>query len=707
MTRRTVFPVHFLRPLGIAALVLALPALALAQFEPAPDPEPVPTPEEEAVTMPSFVPRPNAVFLERTVEHPGLGNTLVILALDDRDVERLKTETDRTDLVLVGPDGKQVAFRDNGQDGDAAAGDFEFTAVAELDFDDLAERAAEEGTSQERGENSVPVFEGRAQVDETVVEPFEFDAFQSGARVELARSLSISSFGTSPQEEEHEGEHGEEGGLHAIFAGSHVPGTNQFQDRVLMIINPLVVADPTRTFDPCTGNGTPMGPWTFGHLMTEMANQQASGIDPSTFAETWLNHWLADQPINGFTVPKRDIPMQAFIDDWRNASGGPGSPLDLSIAPFRLLAINPRIDLRTTVGGGGGYGATGSGAFLDAGEARFTFGVVLPQSYSNSRPLFVASTPIPNSNNCLAARFSVIFEYRVPKCKCKDVRDWARAWRRLNNFTPGSVNYNRWLERLTRTFTDRNRNPTRPNRSAIGQVRTNEISLDPFSFIWEIREFQLRMMPWSFLLETTTADTPDDSFGPPLNNSITFGNFVIDVHNGVAGPSVPLFYPPGSGNNFLGAHPQTPNPATTFWNAPNLVFPLHEDTRHLVSLGACNGCHAIETGLQQFQHIRSFVGALPTVLSGFLTGIQVNDPVTAKVRHFDDLLLREMDINAVARMACGRFRPVHLSPVLIGPLRSDGTPVRSIAAAATTDPDGPQLSLAPEDFLREVVQQVH
>jgi hypothetical protein len=692
-----VFPVHFLRPLGIAALVLALPALALAQFEPAPDPEPVPTPEEEAVTMPSFVPRPNAVFLERTVEHPGLGNTLVILALDDRDVERLKTETDRTDLVLVGPDGKQVAFRDNGQDGDAAAGDFEFTAVAELDFDDLAERAAEEGTSQERGENSVPVFEGRAQVDETVVEPFEFDAFQSGARVELARSLSISSFGTSPQEEEHEGEHGEEGGLHAIFAGSHVPGTNQFQDRVLMIRNPAVVADPTRTIDPCTGAGNAFGPWTFSHLMTQMANQRATGINPSAFVETLLREWLVNpQTINGFNVPPRAA-MQALINDWKIASGGINAPLNLARAPFRLLAINPRVDLRTTVGSssGGGYGATSSGAFLDAGEARFTFGIVLPQNFTQSKQQFILTAPL--GGGCDATRFSVIFEFRVPKCECKDVRNWAREWRRLNAMIPGSARYNRHLERLTRTFTDANRNPSEPNGSAIGQWRTNEISLEAD---WEIREFQVQMMPADFLLETTTADTPDDSF----NGTVTFGNFVIDVFNGVAGPSVPLFYPLGSGQNFLGAHPQTPNPGTTFWNAPNLLA-AHQQTRHLVSLGTCNGCHARETNTI-FQHIVSFT-PLPAPLSGFLTGIHVNDPVTGVTRSFDDLARRETDINAVARMACGKFRPIRFSPFIFGPLRSDGTEIRSIAAAAQTDPDAEPLALAPEDFLREVVQQVH
>ena len=187
--------------------------------------------------------------------------------------------------------------------------------------------------------------------------------------------------------------------------------------------------------------------------------------------------------------------MQALINDWRNASGG--GPLNLAIAPFRLLAINPRIDLRTTTGGGGGYGGVGSGNFLDAGEARFTFGIVLPPTYVQSKAQWILTAPL--GGGCDATRFSVIFEYRVPKCHCEDVRDWARQWRRLNLFVPGSAAYNSRLEALTRVFTDANRNPTRPNRSAIGQVRTNEISLAP---PWEIRENQLGMMPFAFLLET-------------------------------------------------------------------------------------------------------------------------------------------------------------------------------------------------------------
>lgn len=691
----------------VAALFLALPVPAQISQEPQATEEP---------ELRSFVPRPDAVFLQKSGVNPALGDTLVILQLNDEEVSRLQKATQRTDLLAIGADGQQVVFRDDGQEGDPVAGDFEFTAISEVDSQEVAERAEADQTSANLGETrSVPVFENRALVGETSTGTFDAAAFEAGERVQLSVGASISSPDGAALIAD--------GDLQSLGAAAVVPGTNQFQDRVLMIRDPLVVHDPLRTFDVCTNTGTPMGVWTFGHLMTEMANQTASGISPSTFVENWLNHWLANQNINNFTVPNRAAAMQALINDWRNASGG--GPLDLSIAPFRLLAITPRVDLRTTVGGSGGYGSTGAGAFLDAGEARFTFGVVLPQNYVQSRPLMsIGAGVIPN--NCLATLFSVIFEYRVPKCECRDVRAWARAWRRLNNFVPGSATYNGLLERLTRTFTDRNRNPARPNRSAIGQVRSNEIALQ---IPWEIREFQLRMMPFSFLLETTTADSPDDSFNvrpgfpaPPPD----FGNFVIDVFNGVTGPSVPLLYPLGSGNNFLGAHPRTPNPGTTFWSAA--IFPTcaaPDQTRHLTSFGTCNGCHARETNTV-FQHIVSNAPP-PAPISQFLTGTvpPVADPVDGvcgpnppfpTMREFDDLARREIDINVVAKMICARFRPVVLKAVNIlpGPVQAPGTELEALAAAAVaantkveTDPDGPPLSLAPEDLLREVVQQVH
>src|SRR5258707_11904984 len=74
--------------------------------------------------------------------------------------------------------------------------------------------------------------------------------------------------------------------------------------RELMITDLGVVEDKTRTFDICTQQGTKMGAWTFGRLMTQMANSQ---IDPAKMVENWLNLWTANQLVNGFSVPNRAV----------------------------------------------------------------------------------------------------------------------------------------------------------------------------------------------------------------------------------------------------------------------------------------------------------------------------------------------------------------------------------------------------------------
>ena len=68
----------------------------------------------------------------------------------------------------------------------------------------------------------------------------------------------------------------------------------------LMIVAPSVVEDPARTWDPCTGVGTPQGAWTFGTLMTALANGQT---DPRLMVENWLNNWTNNNlVINTFKV---------------------------------------------------------------------------------------------------------------------------------------------------------------------------------------------------------------------------------------------------------------------------------------------------------------------------------------------------------------------------------------------------------------------
>src|SRR5262249_8302945 len=121
----------------------------------------------------------------------------------------------------------------------------------------------------------------------------------------------------------------------------------------LLINDPSVVGtgDPTRTWDPCTGVGTKLGAFTFGNLMTEMTNQPLTGTPPSSFGRQWLKPWQSNQPLNTFNVPARPNINTQIINPWLAARGG--ASLDLGIAPFRLLAIVNRLDLRT---GSGGYG---------------------------------------------------------------------------------------------------------------------------------------------------------------------------------------------------------------------------------------------------------------------------------------------------------------------------------------------------------------
>src|SRR5262249_3380093 len=172
--------------------------------------------------------------------------------------------------------------------------------------------------------------------------------------------------------------------------------TLQAWGQSLFITSPSVVLDPARTWDPCTGAGTQGGVWTFAHLIREMAN--GSGKTPEDFVKDFLSNWLNDYVVNGDTVAARTQMFDQVIKPWATASGVTATlvtdangvrsvnltrPLNLNIAPYRLLAIVNRIDLGTTAGAGGGGGRYGNvtGTPLTAGELRFIFDVVQPNPW--------------------------------------------------------------------------------------------------------------------------------------------------------------------------------------------------------------------------------------------------------------------------------------------------------------------------------------
>lgn len=622
----------------------------------------------------AFLPAPDKVFLQQSDLFPGFGNALIFIQLGQDQAAELETRTGRTDFIVLGDEGGQTILRDDGQGGDPTAGDLEFTGVITVDAAELASRGDQDAANASLN-TTVPTFEGRVLTGSQKARPFDASGFATGRKVELVEPVESLLSESAPAAAALIGSDGELVNLPAASTGS------AFQDSVLMITDTLVVQDPTRTFDPCTG-GNPNGAWTFKHLVTEMANQTASGIDPAVFAEQWLKHWMSPQTINTFNVPARPS-MSSILGSWPRKTDG---TLDLDQSPLRLLAIVSRLDLATVRGGGSGY-STSSGDFLDAGEARFVFGFL---------------------DGCSPTRFSVIFEYRVPKCTCEEVKSWANQWVALNGFTLGSATYNARLERITEQFVHAGANPLKPNGSALGQLRTNEIHL---AGPWELREFQLDQFPFSFLHEKTTLDSMHDSFNGNAGFADWVRNAVVPgLPNNV--PKVPLFFAPHG--NFQGGNPQAPT-AGFFWDEASLAVctnAAERDGRFTGSFNTCNGCHAGETATP-FVHVDPATPlGTAAFLSGFLTGITVNDPALQArgcgpfTRTFDDLDRRELDIKKKARMSCFRAHPVAIS-VVRSSLAAGGKLPFDLFSDLAPQPPERQLPVTFDPFVTNTILQVH
>jgi hypothetical protein len=347
-----------------------------------------------------------------------------------------------------------------------------------------------------------------------------------------------------------------------------------------------VVEDPVRT--------APGGAWHFGTLMRAMAGDQ----DPSTLVRQWLRTWTTAQTINGLTVPARTQLMTKVLGPWEQRSGGASRPLDFSHAPFRLLAIMNRMDLRQPGG--------------QAGEGRFVFGVLDP----SGNPM----------------EFTVILEYALPGGTPEAIQRWARDWHELGQLGLNHPSYNAKLQALTDRFAKTGVMAGRPFGHALNQIRTNEVEL---AQEWEMREFTLTD---TGLRPATVKRTPDFRF----ENTNALRDFILANEADVLGErhTVPESL---SGARFLAA--SAPVPEDFFWRVPGVPG----EARHKFSLNTCSGCHSRETGTQ-FTHIAPRAAGQVAALSAFLQGGTLLDPVTAVRRSFNDLSRRAEDLSA---LVCG------------------------------------------------------
>lgn len=437
------------------------------------------------------------------------------------------------------------------------------------------------------------------------------------------------------------------------------------KDHSLAINDLGVVEDPARTFNPCTGAGTPNGAWTFSKLVSDMANTPVTGITAENLVKDWIGTYMASTTVNSDVVGRGILEtFEQIIKPWVKKSNPavPAQtinvvnwktfPLDLTLAPLKLLAIINRIDLR----GNRGYGMSNSG------EGRFVFGFL--------------------SNTCSALPFTVILEYGLPMRTCSALQGFASQWYSLKDLTLGSSAYNNALQLITDQFTAAGAGGVKPNGSCLNQLRTDEtLNSDDH---WQIREYNLDNITHK-LFVTTIKQTPAEKYNGaniigglpvipaniPILASYINSNQASIINNTY---TVPLSY---SAVPFLGG--KVHNTFFDFWNGtvaagPGLV--INDQARHVFSLNTCNGCHGGETRTG-FTHVKPAAWGSIAALSKFMTGdaadpqglFRVTDPAgrpagAPTVRGFNDLERRATDLEAFMNTSCRRRIVFELAEIL-------------------------------------------
>jgi hypothetical protein len=396
-----------------------------------------------------------------------------------------------------------------------------------------------------------------------------------------------------------------------------------------------VVDDPCRTAWNGTGcaSGT-LGVWTFGQLMATMSgNSDVTSSTARNFVSQWLQFWLSPQtkvnPDRPQTIAARPLIGGVLLWRWLTASGctaptlpaqtttNPDTwltalqtcpPLDLKVAPFRLLAISNRIDLD-----GRDYNGN-NGA---PGELRFAFGN------------FNTANPAQVSGNA-----EVILEYHFPNSFPPFW--WAFMFHNLSRITIAfGPSFSSELQSLTDLVVGPNAQPGGPNNgSSIGQIRTDENAFDA-GRQWEFRQFALALPCTSgscLLAQVPVSQTPPtiDNNTPALTTFLTDNQAAISTSSHVVPPSM-------LGGASLS--PQLPN--STVWNTTGdstngytLVNPLDRRfsfyVRHFFAFSTCIGCHYRETdnSATLLFHINPRVPNVQSQLSNFLNMTALTDPAT-------------------------------------------------------------------------------
>lgn len=316
----------------------------------------------------------------------------------------------------------------------------------------------------------------------------------------------------------------------------------------LMIVDARVVED---------ARSMPGGPWHFGTLIREMLPTEATDKEVSDFVVSWLEEWGSVTTLNGFVVTPRASVRNAIICPWLNASTGLTTcqgTLDMKKAPFRLLAITNRIDIRKPD---------------IAGEGRFTFA------------LLDDPTENPNDPAMFAREFTVLLNYALPLTKGKDIQAWAKQWHGLSEMNCDGTDcegYRTALAKITDQFARRGLMTGKPNGNPFIELHTNEFVLGS---PWELRQFVLKQTARGLkMTHDTTNKTPDKT----MNDNAELVQWAKDNEAAILNEthSVPKRFLGGMSHQSFGDEHK--------WHLTG----VSEDVRFSFSKNTCNGCHREE-----------------------------------------------------------------------------------------------------------------
>lgn len=424
----------------------------------------------------------------------------------------------------------------------------------------------------------------------------------------------------------------------------------------LVITDPRVINAPVETtFDPARPSGTSRrGAWSFGRLVHNMlpAADRDSAAAASRLVFEWLRTWETDQSPNPLVSPAfaRPAIRTLVTARWKAASGctSPELPstdhscvLDFAKAPFRLIAIVNRPDLRVVADDGSAIG----------GEGRFVFQVMGPTLGIDAASAEIAVMDA----DITPQKFTVIFEYSLPVVRNSDTLVWAHRWHGLGSIEFGE-DFNSTLRGITNGFSGPDLDARRPNGNALNQIRTNEVALMGARFpaagfiaakqFWELREFHLThlgLVPHTVNLEPARDFdiARDGQRGFEGTRTLELSAFLTANESVVLASRYRLPVGMSANSAVVGSAPygawgksRNPNPpAIPSQGEPHDLPGVSIPARDAFAVNTCAGCHRHETDTRHFMHITALGAMEPSrnVDDRARIGVTPDAPETAVV----------------------------------------------------------------------------